>query len=72
MTDQVSRFASCLSSEQSWKQLTAAYPELARIEAAIAVDQGMASGDASSGFVELFRAYVAEWEAFLAAAAFAA
>ena len=72
MTDQVHRFTSCLSSEQPWKQLTAAYPELARIEAEIAVDQGVASDDTSSGFVGLFRAYVEEWEAFLAAAAFAA
>ena len=72
MTDQVHRFTSCLSSEQPWKQLTAAYPELARIEAEIAVEQGVASNDITSGFVGLFRAYVEEWEAFSATAAFAA
>ena len=72
MTDQVNRFARCLSSEQPWKQLTAAYPELARIEAEITVEQGMASDDTSSGFVGLFRDYVEEWEEFTAAAAFAA
>ena len=72
MTDQVNRFASCLSSEQPWKQLTAAYPELARIEAENAADQDVASDDTTSGFVGLFRAYVEEWKAFSAAAAFAA
>ena len=71
MTDQANRFARCLSSEQPWKQLTAAYPELARIEAEITVEQGMASDDTSSGFVGLFRDYVEEWEAFSATAAFA-
>ena len=72
MIDQVHRFTSCLSSEQPWKQLTAAYPELARIEAEITVEQGMVSDDTSSGFVGLFRDYVEEWEAFSATAAFAA
>ena len=52
--------------------MTAAYPELARIEAEITVEQGMASDDTSSGFVGLFRDYVEEWEEFTAAAAFAA
>ena len=72
MTDQVNRFASCLSSEQPWKQLTAAYPELARIEAENVADQTMASDGTASSLVGLFRTYVKEWEAFLAAAAFAA
>ena len=72
MTDQVNRFASCLSSEQPWKQLTAAYPELARIEAENVADQTVASDGTASSLVGLFRTYVKEWEAFLAAAAFAA
>ena len=71
MTDQVNRFASCLSSEQPWKQLTAAYPELARIEAENVADQIVASDDTASSLVGLFRAYVKEWEAFLAATEFA-
>ena len=71
MTDQVNRFASCLSSEQPWKQLIAAYPELARIEAENVADQIVASDDTASSLVGLFRAYVKEWEAFLAATEFA-
>ena len=72
MTDQVNRFASCLSSEQPWKQLTAVYPELARIEAENVADQGVASDETTSGFITLFRAYVEAWKAFLAATEFAA
>ena len=65
MSEQVSRIAGCLASEQPWQKLAVAYPELARTLVELAGQPGAAAQeDLAAGFVGLFRTYVQEWQEF--------
>ena len=64
MTDQVTQFARCLASRQPWRELTIAFPELARTTTELNDSPGITLAEAEAGFLRLFRAYVQEWAVF--------
>ena len=65
MDEQVKQMARCLESDWPWRELTIAYPELARTTVELADRPGAPDHeDLAAGYVELFRTHVNEWNKF--------
>ena len=65
MDEQVKLMARCLESNRPWRELTIAYPELARTTVELAARPGApGQEDLAASYVELFRTHVHEWNNF--------
>ena len=65
MSEQVKLMARCLESDRPWRELTIAYPELARTTVELAArPSAPGQEDIAAGYVDLFRTHVHEWNKF--------
>ena len=62
MSSQVYKLTQCLSSDSPWISLTSEFPELARTSAELSSTQELRDVDVISGFLQLFKNYVMEWQ----------
>ena len=66
MRGQVLTLLSCLSADDPWIALATQYPELLRTGDELEATGRLQMGEAASGFVRLYQAYVDEWDSFSA------
>ena len=66
MRGQVLKLRSCLSADDPWIALATQYPELLRTGDELEATGRLQRGEAASGFVRLYQAYVDEWDSFSA------
>ena len=66
MRGQVLTLLSCLSADDPWIELATQYPELLRTGDELEATGRLQRGEAASGFVRLYQAYVDEWDSFSA------
>ena len=66
MRGQVLKLRSCLSADDPWIALATIYPELLRTGDELEATGRLQRGEAASGFVRLYQAYVDEWDSFSA------
>jgi 7-cyano-7-deazaguanine synthase in queuosine biosynthesis len=64
MLDQVEKLARCLASDDPWGALVVSFPQLASAQAALTVREGLNPEEVRTGFIQMYRAYVQEWERF--------
>ena len=64
MSEQVSRVAGCLASENPWAKLAAAYPELLRTVNVVGAEPDLTEEWAQAHLLGLFQDHVEEWGAF--------
>lgn len=64
MRSQVQKFRLHLSADDSWMELSASYPELARAAAQVAAQSDLILDQVASKFVRLYQTYVNEWDSF--------
>ena len=64
MRSQVQKLRLRLSAEDSWRELSSSYPELARAAAQFAAQNKLNIDQVASKFVRLYQTYVNEWDSF--------
>ena len=64
MRSQVQKLHLLLSADDSWRELSSSYPELARAAAQIADQSDLNFDQVASKYVSLYRTYVDEWDSF--------
>lgn len=64
MLAQVETLKRCVSAEYPWQALIVAFPELVRVQAAIAMHHGLDQHEFAEKIVRMYRTYVKEWDGF--------
>jgi len=62
MRKQVYKLSRCLDSDDPWRSLTVAFPELLRTHAELVERYNLDAGETRARFVQLYRTYVQEWD----------